>query len=380
MLVLLCAVRSIPALDCFLYEQRTEMNKILPGLFVLLTPLLVYAVCIGHSINTRGLQSPGEDKIYTINEVDVKANVKNKIEHLPDRKNDCPAAVQVSLRVVLRKSGKVTDITLLKPSGCSYDQEAVQAVRKLKFDPALKGGQPVSQFAEIEYKTSPAESLNVGAATPSAQPADATSLSYGLLLDYSASMKEDLKYINGAAKTIIDANNPSDETFIVRFISTDKIEILQEFTSDKVKLFSSINGLQTEGGQTAIVDAIYLGVQYLSQKNPNPKARRALVLITDGDDRASYYKLDFLLASLHQNQTPVYILAYLKNVKKEEGSKRYGKAVAFVNRLAQESGGKVIFAEKGKDIEDNATDIVRSLHGDIFQAYQPFFPANLSIS
>jgi TonB family protein len=348
--------RPTQSFGCFRYDPKSAMNKLLSSLVILLTSLAACAISIGHPYRTRGMQSLDEDKVYTVNEVDVKANVRNKLEHLPDRKSDCPDTVQVSLRVVLRKSGKVTDIAVIKSSGCSYDQEAIKAVRKLKFDPAVKAGRPVSQFSEIEYETAPAESPNVP------QVPDATSLSYGLLLDYSGSMKEDLKYITGAAKTIIEANNPSDETFIVRFISSDKIETLQEFTSDKMKLRSSLNGLQTEGGQTAIIDAVYLGTQHLSQRTLNSKAPRALVLITDGDERASYHKLDVLLTSLHQNQIPVYILAYLNNVKKEQGPKRYEKAMAFINQLAQESRGKVILAENGKDIEAKATDIIRLLH------------------
>lgn len=333
------------------------MNKIRYRLITLLSSLAVCAISIGHPFHTRGMQSPDEDKVYAVNEVDVKANVRNRLEHLPDRKSDCPDAVQVLLRVVLRKSGKVTDVTVIKPSGCSYDQEAIKTVRKLKFDPAVKSGQPVSQYSEMEYKTAPAESPNVP------QVPDATSLSYGLLLDYSGSMKNDLTNITRAATRIVDANNPADETFVVRFISRDKIETLQEFTSDKVKLRNSMNGLKTEGGQTAIIDAVYLGTQYLSLRTLKSKAPRALVLITDGDERASYYKLDVLLAFLHQNQIPVYILAYLNNVKKEQGSKRHEKARAFIDQLAQESGGKVILAENGKDIEAKATDIVRLLHG-----------------
>lgn len=331
------------------------MNKKLSSLVILLTSLAVCAIFLGHPFHTRGTQSP--DNVFTANEVDVKASIRNKLEYLPNRKGDCPDTVKVSLQVVLRKSGKVTDVTVIKPSGCSYDQEAIKAVRKLKFDPAVKAGQPVSQFYQIEFKTAPAESPNVP------QVPDTTSLSYGLLLDYSGSMKEDLKYITGAAKRIIDANSPSDETFVIRFISSDKIETLQEFTSDKTKLGSSLNDLQTEGGQTAIIDAVYLGIQYLSQRTLNSKAPRALVLITDGDERASYYKLEVLLASLNQNQIPVYVLAYLNSVKKEQGSKRYEKATAFVNQLAQESRGKVILAESGKDIEEKATDIIRLLHG-----------------
>ena len=126
---------------------------------------------------------------------------------------------------------------------------------------------------------------------------------------------------------------------------------------------SSLNGLQTEGGQTALIDAVYLGNQYLSNRTLNSKAPRALVLITDGDERGSYYKLDILLATLRQNHIPVYILAYLNDVKKTQGPRRYEKAMALVNQLAQESGGKVILAENGRDIEAKALEILSLLHG-----------------
>ena len=205
----------------------------------------------------------------------------------------------------------------------------------------------------------------VGTSTLRAQTKpDVTPLSYGFLLDHSGSMKENLKYITAATQTVINGNGAADETFIIRFISSGKIEPLQEFTTDKVKLLNSMKGVQTEGGQTAIIDAVYLGAQYLSQKSSNPKARRALVLITDGDERASYYKLDVLLAFLHQNQIPVYILAYVNNVKKDEGAKRYEKAIAFINRLAQESGGQVILVDKPKEIQEKAVDIARLLRGE----------------
>lgn len=118
-------------------------------LSVFLASLSVGSVCA----TAHAGQSPDEDDVYTIDQVDVKAKVKNKLEYLPERKNDCPDPVQVSLRVVFRKSGKVTDVTIVKSSGCSYDQEAIKAVRKLKFDPAVKAGQQVSQYSDIEYRT-----------------------------------------------------------------------------------------------------------------------------------------------------------------------------------------------------------------------------------
>jgi TonB family protein len=98
-------------------------------------------------------QKSDDDPVYTADEVDVKAKLKNRLEHLPNLLKDCPLPVGVSLGMVLRKSGKVTDITVVKSSGCSYDREAIKAVKKLKFDPAIKSGQPVSQFSKIEYNT-----------------------------------------------------------------------------------------------------------------------------------------------------------------------------------------------------------------------------------
>ena len=111
---------------------------------ILVLVLLAPTVLIG--------QSAG-DPVYTVDQVDVKAKVKNQLDNLPDANNDCPIPVAVSLRVVLRKSGKVTDVTVVKSSGCSYDQEAIKVVKKLKFNAAMKSGQPVSQYSDIEYKT-----------------------------------------------------------------------------------------------------------------------------------------------------------------------------------------------------------------------------------
>lgn len=117
-----------------------------------LVVMLVSSLClctVGASI--RNGQSV-DDKVYTPDQVDVKARIKNKTENIPKQPSDCPAKLQVSLRIVLRKSGSVTDITIVKSSGCSYDQEAVKTARKLKFDPAVKAGQQVSQYLNFEYR------------------------------------------------------------------------------------------------------------------------------------------------------------------------------------------------------------------------------------
>jgi TonB family protein len=117
-------------------------------------PIRVALILMVASIPTALIgQSATNDPVYTVDQVDVRAKVKNQLEHLPDALEDCPIPAGVSLRVVLRKSGKVTDITVVKSSRCSYDREAIKAVKKLKFDPAIKSGQRVSQLSNIEYNT-----------------------------------------------------------------------------------------------------------------------------------------------------------------------------------------------------------------------------------
>ena len=58
-------------------------------------------------------------------------------------------------------------------------------------------------------------------------------ISYGLAVDTSASLRSQIQSVIDAAKTIINSNKPGDETFLVRFISSDKIETEQDFTSNK---------------------------------------------------------------------------------------------------------------------------------------------------
>ena len=101
----------------------------------------------------RQNQEEGGEKVYTAEEVDVKAKIKNRLGNLPERKNDCPDPVEAKVRVILHRSGKVTDVVLTMRAGCSYDDEVIKVVRKLKFVPASKNGHPVSQYSDVEYKT-----------------------------------------------------------------------------------------------------------------------------------------------------------------------------------------------------------------------------------
>ena len=99
-------------------------------------------------------EEPSEDRIYSVKEVDVKAKVMRFGDDPPSPGIDCPGRIKllVGVSAVLRKSGKVTEAEVVRESGCSsYDNDAIRVVRKLKFNPALKDNQSVSQYQRFEF-------------------------------------------------------------------------------------------------------------------------------------------------------------------------------------------------------------------------------------
>ena len=131
---------------------------------------------------------------------------------------------------------------------------------------------------------------------------------------------------------------------------------MQEVTADKAALFKALDAMYVEGGQTAIIDAVYLSANNLLNKGKpagDKPRRHALVLISDGEDRASYYKIDDLFKLLRKSDIQIFCIGLTASLDKERGfttqSKRE-KATDLLKRLASATGGRVYFAEKGKEL------------------------------
>lgn len=92
------------------------------------------------------------EKIYLPNEVDVKLKIKEKVKgkYTEGAHRNCVNG-KVLLKVIFKSSGKIGDIEVVEglPEGLS--EAAVEAARKLKFEPAQKDGQKVSVLAKVEY-------------------------------------------------------------------------------------------------------------------------------------------------------------------------------------------------------------------------------------
>ncbi|MDQ3322141.1 MAG: VWA domain-containing protein [Acidobacteriota bacterium] len=201
---------------------------------------------------------------------------------------------------------------------------------------------------------------------------------YSLVLDNSGSLRSQLEKIIEAGKIIVNTNKPADETSIIRFVSREKITIEQDFTPNKADLGEALDNLYVEGGQTAIIDAVYLAAekvdQYENSRNPNEKKRRALILVSDGEDRDSYYKEAQLFELLREADVQIFVVGFVNELSKEGGfigKSPQGKAKAFLERLATDTGGKSYFPNSAGELTGIAQDIATELRTQYLVSYSP---------
>ena len=125
-----------------------------------------------------------------------------------------------------------------------------------------------------------------------------------LLLDTSSSTRDKLKEIQRAANAFVDQLQPSDRVKVIAF--DDKVNDLNEFTSDRDLLHAAIN--KTKSGEgTKVYDAVELAVDTIRRIN----GRKAIVLFSDGmdwhSDRATF---DGTVRSLDEEGVVVYPIRY----------------------------------------------------------------------
>ena len=201
---------------------------------------------------------------------------------------------------------------------------------------------------------------------------------YALVVDNSGSMRQLLDKVIEAGKVLVNTNRPDDDTMIIRFVGRDKIEIEQAFTSNKADLNDALDNLFIEGGQTAIIDAVYLAVEntdeYEKSKKSEDRKRRALILVSDGEDRNSYYNEKQLFELLRESEVQIFVVGLISDLSKEGGfisKSPQDKSKAFLERLASESGGKAYFPKGSSDLPALAREISNELRTQYSIGYIP---------
>lgn len=196
-------------------------------------------------------------------------------------------------------------------------------------------------------------------------------IDYAIAIDTSASLKPVLGSVLDAVKLIIDNNRPSDEIFIERFVSSDRIETAQDFTADKELLLAARKQMRIEGGQSAVIDGLYMAVDHTA-KHGVKEQRKAVVLFTDGEDRSSFYTVEKLVKLLHETHVQVFVIGIVTNLDKEGGLIRRSpriKAEELLTTIAKESRGRLFLPTNVGELEKATAEIVHDLHSQFVVGY-----------
>ena len=189
-------------------------------------------------------------------------------------------------------------------------------------------------------------------------------LRLGILIDTSNSIRERFKFEQDAAIEFVNntLHANQDRAMLVKFDTS--AELISDLVSDTEKLATAIRSLRPGGG-TALYDAIFFACRdKLSQDQPKHKFRRAIVIVSDGDDNQSHYTRDQALEMAQKADVVIYGIS--TNISKIESD---GDKV--LKYLTSETGGKAFFPFKVEDLEQSFENIANELRHQYNIAYKP---------
>ena len=137
---------------------------------------------------------------------------------------------------------------------------------------------------------------------------DDAPLSVGMVLDVSGSIGAALGKVRDALAQFCGAANPADEFFLVTVSTT--AELLEPFTNHCGDLRGKLFNIPA-GGNTSLFDGVAMGLHQLKKAR---NSRRALVVVTDGDDNHSRYTRRELMNLAVESDAQIYVLGLPANI------------------------------------------------------------------
>jgi VWFA-related protein len=194
------------------------------------------------------------------------------------------------------------------------------------------------------------------------QVAEDLPLSVALMVDASDSVARDFAAEKDASaafiRTLVRTND--DRVLLVSF--RDKVETVRRMTGDAEELASSLREIKV-GGLTALYDAIVATSDRLARTDVSA-GRRAMVVITDGDDTDSYHVLDDAVRAALRNDVAVYAITLRSKSLTQQGQ-------AVLKRLAEASGGLAYVLQRPDDLAHAMQEIEHDLRTQFLVTYHP---------
>jgi Ca-activated chloride channel family protein len=183
-------------------------------------------------------------------------------------------------------------------------------------------------------------------------------ISVGIIFDVSGSMKDN-NNINAARNAImrfLQSGNPEDEFFLVTF--NQKTTLVTNFTHESSTIQNEVSFRQP-GGRTALYDAVYMG---LDQIKGGKNEKKALILITDGEDNSSRYSAAEVREFAKESDVQIYGIG-------EEGKLGYGRAE--IQNIVALTGGRAFFPNNFNELDYYIDLIHAELRNQYVLGYSP---------
>ena len=187
----------------------------------------------------------------------------------------------------------------------------------------------------------------------------------GLVLDRSGSMSMVIDEVYQAAFHTIRASKPEDEFFILTF--NDKIQLRQDFSTDRNLLQKRLKGIRAER-RTALYDAVLAGLNYIHGGRHDKKA---LLIVTDGDDNSSESSFRYLLERVRQENVAIYVVGFFGATSDLSPRLERSELEALLVRLAEATGGKAYFPRTMEECDQACIAIARELRQQYGLGYYP---------
>jgi Ca-activated chloride channel family protein len=190
-----------------------------------------------------------------------------------------------------------------------------------------------------------------------------TPVSVAVVFDTSGSMSDaKIAQAKKALAGFIQTSHPRDEFFLETFASRSQLLLARSRDGDAV--LKKFTYFQT-GGQTALYDALYLGLETVSHGS---YPRRAILLITDGEDNDSRYTFREVRRGLQESDVAVYTIGI------REGFLQTAASIAAemdLRNLATVSGGETFFPRDANQMDVAFERIALELRHQYSIGYRP---------
>jgi len=189
-------------------------------------------------------------------------------------------------------------------------------------------------------------------------------LRLAILIDTSNSIRDRFRFQQEAATDFINTvvRPHEDKAVVVSFDSA--AELVADLTDDTEKLTQAVQSLRPGGG-TALYDAIFFACRdKLMQDQPRHKFRRAMVILSDGEDNNSRWSRDQALEMAHKSDTVIYTISTNRSGQEIDGDK-------ILRYFAEQTGGQAFFPFKAQDLAQSFENIANELRHQYNVLYRP---------